>query len=68
MGPPTADWSGAWAELTGYVQQARDDKTEIDPSRLLDYLGELRHKALAPVREWMDATMQGVDGGRDEAR
>lgn len=63
--PPKAEWSGAWAELTGYVQQARDDETEIDPSMLLDYLGELRRKALAPVREWMDATMKGTDAPQD---
>jgi hypothetical protein len=26
---PKADWSGAWAELYGYVIEARDDRAEF---------------------------------------
>jgi hypothetical protein len=59
---PTADWSMSWAELTGYVAQALDDGTQIDPAQLLQYLSELKRKALAPVRDWMDSVK---DGGRD---
>jgi hypothetical protein len=54
---PTADWTGVWAELVGYVQQARGDGDRIDPADLLAYLRELKHKAVAPVREWMDGIM-----------
>lgn len=52
---PTADWSSTWAELTGYVQQAKDDGGQIDPADLLAYMSELKRKALAPVRAWMAA-------------
>jgi hypothetical protein len=51
---PQDNYGAAWAELTGYVQQAADDGGVIDPAGLLTYLGELRRTALAPVREWMD--------------
>lgn len=52
---PTADWSSSWAELTGYVGQAADDDTTLNPADLLAYLAELKHRALAPVAEWMRA-------------
>lgn len=50
---PRAEWSDAWAQLTGYVTEARDEGAQIDPTRLLDYMTELRRQALAPIREWM---------------
>jgi hypothetical protein len=52
---PRADWSGSWAELTGYVRQAAEDGTPIDAAAMAAYLDELKHRAMAPVREWMDA-------------
>jgi hypothetical protein len=51
---PQDDYGAAWAELTGYVQQAADDGGVIEPAGLLTYLAELKRAALAPVREWMD--------------
>ena len=51
---PQPDWSGAWAELTGYVREARDDGCALIAEDLLIYMRELEHKALAPVRAWMD--------------
>lgn len=54
---PVADWSGSWAELTGYVQQAHDVGETVDPATLLSYLGELKSRALAPVRDWMKAAL-----------
>lgn len=54
---PPADWSGSWAELTGYVQAARDGGGTIDPAALEDYLVELKRRALAPVRDWMRETL-----------
>lgn len=58
---PTADWSGAWAELTGYVDGARLDGGTIDPAALADYLVELKRKALAPVRDWMRSALDGPE-------
>ena len=51
---PPADWLTSWAELTGYVTQARDDGEQIDPAELLRYLAELKHRALAPIRDWLN--------------
>lgn len=56
---PTADWSGAWAELTGYVDGARLDGGTIDPALLADYLDELKRKALGPLRDWMQSVTSG---------
>lgn len=52
-GPPPARYSDAWTELTGYVQEAVNDGGQIDPEHLAAYMRELRHKALAPAREWI---------------
>lgn len=52
-GPPPAKYSDAWTELTGYVQEAANDGGQIDPENLAAYMRELRHKALAPAREWI---------------
>jgi hypothetical protein len=52
---PRADYQSAWTELTGYVQQARDDGDQIDPDDLLRFMAELKHRALAPIREWVQS-------------
>ena len=51
---PGDNYGAAWAELTGFVQEAVDDGGTIQPADLLTYLTELKRTALAPVREWMD--------------
>jgi hypothetical protein len=53
--PPAADWFTSWVELLGYVVQAREDGTTIEPAELLDYMASLKRQALAPIRAWMDA-------------
>lgn len=55
---PKADYGSVWPELVGYVQQALDDGDQIDPAHLAEYMRELRHKALAPAREWISRVMQ----------
>jgi hypothetical protein len=50
---PRAEWVPAWDELYGYVKQAADDGTLIRPEDLLDYMAELRQRAMAPVVEWL---------------
>lgn len=52
-GVPAADYGSAWTELRGYVAQALADGGLINPVDLLPYMDELRHRALAPVRDWM---------------
>jgi hypothetical protein len=59
---PDVDWPSAWTELTGYVQQAREDGEQIDPADLLAYMAELRRSTLAPVRAWMAAVAHGRPG------
>jgi hypothetical protein len=67
------EYSRAWAELVGYVQQARDDHDRIEPGPLLDYLSELKTRATGPVRDWMRSVGggpevdQGVSGGGPDA-
>lgn len=61
-----ANYASAWAELTGYVQQAADDGESIAPTDLLPYMRELRRGALAPVREWMNS-ITPIDPGAEEA-
>jgi hypothetical protein len=53
-GIPQAAYSDVWPELTGWVQAAQEDGEQIDPAELLAYMRELRHRALAPIREWMN--------------
>ena len=62
QGPPPARYGDAWTELTGYVQEAVDDGGQIDPAHLAAYMRELRHKALAPAREWI----RGITGEKAE--
>lgn len=52
---PAADYGydSAWTELRGYVAQAADDGGMIAPELLLDYLDELKRRALAPGRDWI---------------
>jgi hypothetical protein len=57
---PSADLLGAWAQLTGYVQQAIDDGGTIDPQSLLDFLVELKREAMKPIRDHM-AKLTGSD-------
>ena len=40
-------FSQAWAQLTGYVTEARDDGDGLDPAQLLSYMTELRGEVLA---------------------
>lgn len=58
---PQAEYSSVWPELVGWVQAAHEDGKQIEPVQLLEYLRELKHRALVPVREWMA-------GIRDAAR
>jgi hypothetical protein len=46
-------YADVWTELTGWVQAAAEDGDRIDPAELLAYMRELRHRALAPMRDWM---------------
>ena len=63
-GPPPARYGDAWTELTGYVQAAIEDGGQIDPTDLATYVRELRHKALAPAREWIRGIAESCqDGG-----
>jgi hypothetical protein len=59
---PQARYGDVWPELVGYVQAAFDDGEQIDPAQLADYMRELRHKALAPTREWVDRIVQQGGG------
>lgn len=59
---PRADYGSVWTELVGYVQEAVDDGGQIDPEHLAAYLRELRHKALAPAREWIDRIVKQPTG------
>jgi len=61
-GPPPADYASAWTELVGYVQAAVDDGDQIDPEHLGAYMRELRHKALAPARAWIDRVVKQPSG------
>lgn len=58
---PATDYASAWAELVGFVREAVDDGGTITPVDLHAYMTELRGKALAPVREWMNRK-RGGDG------
>jgi len=51
---PQAGWGGAWMELRSYVDQAREDGKPVRAEALADFMDELKRKALAPVRDWMD--------------
>lgn len=49
--------SGAWTELTGWVREAQRDGQPIDADALLAYMGELRRRAQAPMREFIRRTV-----------
>lgn len=53
---PRADWSGAWAQLTGYVRAATEP---IDPALIDAYMVELKREALRPFREWVEQAGAG---------
>jgi hypothetical protein len=61
--PPSADFGAVWPELRGYVQEAVHDRGQINPQDLLAYLDELKHKAMAPVRDWMNGVAKSDRGG-----
>ena len=51
---PRGEYGTVWHELTGYVQQARDEGTLIDPQELLTYMAELKQRALLPITRWLE--------------
>lgn len=59
---PQARYGEVWPELVGYVQDAIDHGEQIDPVHLAAYMRELRHKALAPVRGWVDGIVKQGGG------
>lgn len=59
-----ADYASAWAELTGYVQQAQEDGHPINADALMQYMTELKRRVLAPTRE---ALAKILKGGRPDA-
>jgi hypothetical protein len=63
---PKPAYGDAWAELTGYVNQACEDGGTIDPQYLRGYLVELKRRALAPVSEWINRTAAGPGNGVTE--
>ena len=54
-GIPQAEYGSVWPELVGWAQAAQEDGEQIDPAQLLEYMRELKQRALAPVRQWMDS-------------
>ncbi|MGW3196278.1 hypothetical protein ACWDBD_17165 [Streptomyces sp. NPDC001118] len=52
MSDPTPDYASAWADLSGYVDQAVEDGKPIDPKILRAYMQQLRRKAMNPPRDW----------------
>lgn len=51
---PEPEWSIAWTELSGYVEEARADGGTIDPAVLADYMAELKERHVTgPIRAWM---------------
>ena len=48
-----ADYSSAWTELRGYVQEAVNDGEPINPMKLLAYMDELKRNILAPRLAWI---------------
>lgn len=55
---PQPAYGAVWDELTGYVDQAVEDGGTIDPQQMRNYLGELKRRALAPVRDWVKRTAE----------
>ncbi|MFI6296800.1 hypothetical protein ACIBEJ_34785 [Nonomuraea sp. NPDC050790] len=51
--PPAPDYSSAWTELRGYVEEAVRDGKGIDAADMLAYLDELKRRAFAPGRDWI---------------
>ncbi|MFD1546958.1 hypothetical protein [Nonomuraea guangzhouensis] len=60
---PAADYDSVCAELRGYVEHAVDDGGMIAPELLLDYLDELKRRALTPARQWMTDIMSAGESG-----
>jgi len=51
---PQAAYGDVWPELVGWVTAAHEDGEQINPEQLLEYMQELKQRALSPVRQWMD--------------
>jgi len=49
---PYVSLAPAWAMLAGYVDQAREDDEQIDPTELLTVMREFKASAYKPVHEW----------------
>ena len=58
LNAPRGEYATVWNELTGYVTQARDEGTMIDPHELLRYMAELNQRALAPITRWLERGAQ----------
>lgn len=56
MSEAETNYATAWAELTGYVQQAQDDAHGISAGDLMRYMTELKRQA---VRATLDAIYLG---------
>lgn len=50
MSEAETHYADAWAELTGYVQQAQEDGHGIDADDLMQYMTELERRAVR--RAW----------------
>lgn len=59
---PVADYGSAWTELRGYAAQAATDGGMIAPELLLDYLDDLKRRALAPGKDWIAKLIQKPEG------
>lgn len=56
---PLPDYASAWTELRGYVQEAVVDGEPLNAGALLDYVDELKRRALAPGRDWLKNLTRG---------
>jgi hypothetical protein len=65
---PRPLYGDVWPELVGWVQAAQEDGEQIDPAQLLEYMRELKQRALAPIRQWMrEARSATAAEGADRA-
>ena len=59
---PKPRYGEVWTELVGYVQEAVNDGGQIAPAHLAAYMRALRHRAMAPTREWIRSITDPDDG------
>jgi hypothetical protein len=45
---PTPNYGEAWNELTGYFMEAERTGLPLDATKILNYMQELRRRAIAP--------------------